>query len=76
MGFIQRELALLECALRTPQAPDVYAQLYAAQQALAWAMEPGGFASPAVMIARDGGNATDTQGDAAGYSLPLGPPSS
>jgi len=46
MSFIQRELDRLGRALREPQAPDSHVKLYAAQQALAWAMEPDGFASP------------------------------
>ncbi len=50
MSFIQRELDRLGRALRDPQAPDSYAKLYAAQQALAWAMEPDGFASPTLTI--------------------------
>ena len=61
MSFIQRELDRLSSALRDGQTkPDVYAQVYAAQQALAWAMEPTGFASPTTMIGRAGG-LKDTQ---------------
>jgi hypothetical protein len=50
MSFVQRELDQIGRALRVPQTPDNYARLYAAQQALAWAMEPNGFASPTASI--------------------------
>jgi len=50
MSFIQRELIRIEAALRQPQSGDRYVELYAAQQALAWVLEPGGFASPCTMI--------------------------
>jgi hypothetical protein len=46
MSFIQRELDRLGAALReNPQGND-YDRLYAAQQALSWASDPSGFASP------------------------------
>jgi hypothetical protein len=46
MSFIQRELDKIGEALRaSPEAND-YDLLYAAQQALAWATDPEGFASP------------------------------
>jgi hypothetical protein len=45
-GFVQRELRRLEAALRQPQSESAYCQLYAAQQALSWAIEPSGFRSP------------------------------
>jgi hypothetical protein len=50
MSFIQRELNRIEVALRQPQSGNRYAELYAAQQALAWAIEPTGFASPHATI--------------------------
>ncbi|HEU4662129.1 MAG TPA: hypothetical protein VFS63_15870 [Pseudolabrys sp.] len=50
MSFIQREIDRIGEALRHPQSGSHYAELYAAQQALAWASEPTGFASPFVMI--------------------------
>lgn len=50
MSFIQRELDRIGDALRADLAGNRYAQLYAAQQALAWAMEPDGFAAPSVML--------------------------
>lgn len=51
MSFIERELARIERALREPQSDEHYCQLYAAQQALAWALEPEGFARPSNVIA-------------------------
>jgi hypothetical protein len=45
-GFVQRELTRIAIALREASDPERYAQLYAAQQALSWALEPTGFASP------------------------------
>lgn len=46
MSFIQRELDRISAALReNPQSND-YDRLYAAQQALSWATDPNGFASP------------------------------
>jgi hypothetical protein len=71
MSFIQRELDRLGRALRVPQTPESYAQLYAAQQALAWAMEPDGFASPFVAIARSSSEPLmGTQEDSGGCSHP------
>ncbi|QIE53955.1 hypothetical protein G5B40_02695 [Pikeienuella piscinae] len=50
MSFIARELDRVSSALReNPQRND-YDRLYAAQQALAWAADPNGFASPMAMI--------------------------
>ena len=46
MGFMNRELNRIALALREPQPPQRYAELYAAQQALSWALEPDGFRSP------------------------------
>ena len=45
-GFIERELGRIEAALREPRFADQYDQLYAAQQALSWALEPEGFQRP------------------------------
>jgi hypothetical protein len=49
---VKSELERIECALRDPQTDERYCQLYAAQQALAWAMNPSGFASPFATIQR------------------------
>ena len=46
MSFIERELNRIEIALRQSQSGNRYAELYAAQQALAWATDPNNFASP------------------------------
>lgn len=43
---VRTELEKIEVALREPQTDEQYTQLYAAQQALAWALSPGAFASP------------------------------
>jgi hypothetical protein len=45
MSFIQRELNRISAALLDPLSAN-YDQLYAAQQALSWALEPNGFKSP------------------------------
>lgn len=54
MGFIERELERISEAVRTRQADqsgtDEYRQLYAAQQALSWALEPDGFRAPFDMV--------------------------
>ena len=50
MSFIQRELDRISGALRESPGGHDYEQLYAAQQALAWATEPHGYASPMKMI--------------------------
>jgi hypothetical protein len=49
---IASELARIEGALRDPQTDDRYCQLYAAQQALAWALNPGVMAAPYATIQR------------------------
>ncbi len=46
MSFIQRELDRIHASLGTERDNAKYAALYAAQQALAWALEPGGFKAP------------------------------
>lgn len=47
MSFVSRELDRISARLRHPDIPaDEYEKLYAAQQALAWALEPEGFRSP------------------------------
>jgi hypothetical protein len=63
-GFVQRELDRIAGALREPQPPKRYCELYAAQQALSWALDPEHFASPVIAIAEGRIQAlTDTQGD-------------
>jgi hypothetical protein len=58
-GFVQRELDRIAVALRGAPSPECYARLYAAQQALSWALEPSGFKSPYEAI-------TGTLGEPAG----------
>ncbi len=50
MSFIQREIDRIGAALRQPQSGKEYAELYAAQQALVWALEPDGFKPPYDMV--------------------------
>lgn len=54
MGFIERELERISEAVRARQADqsntEEYRQLYAAQQALSWALEPDGFRAPYDMV--------------------------
>lgn len=45
MKFIERELERISAALREPRTAE-YDQLYAAQQALSWALDPTMFKSP------------------------------
>lgn len=44
MSFVQRELDRIRSALSSNS--ERYAELYAAQQALAWVLEPTGFKPP------------------------------
>lgn len=46
MKYIERELAIINEALRRPGNLRNQDQLYAAQQALAWALEPDAFRRP------------------------------
>ena len=50
IGFVQRELDRIAVALREAPSPECYARLYAAQQALSWALEPTGFMAPYAAI--------------------------
>jgi len=61
MSFVQRELDRISKALLEPRLADdtrEYSQLYAAQQALAWALEPTGFKPPYSTI-RDNGEGSE-----------------
>jgi ABC-type transport system substrate-binding protein len=49
-GFVQRELDRIAVALREAPDPERYTQLYAAQQALSWALEPTAIAAPCDLI--------------------------
>jgi hypothetical protein len=50
VGFVARELALISKALLEPQSAKRYVELYAAQQALSWSLDPANFASPLATI--------------------------
>jgi hypothetical protein len=64
IGFIARELVRIADRLReSGLLKGEYDQLYAAQQALAWTLEPNGFRAPYDAIT------ADTQGDIKGCSL-------
>ena len=43
---VRAELHRIAVALRDGQRPECYRELYAAQQALCWALEPNGAAPP------------------------------
>ena len=59
MRFIQRELDRIGEALRQPNPASRYDELYAAQQALLWALEPETFKAPYDLLA----SITDTPRD-------------
>jgi hypothetical protein len=61
MSFIQRLLDRIGNTLRRNPALGRYAELYAAQQALMWALEPDGFKAPYDMI-RAKGTLEDLEG--------------
>ena len=67
MGFIKRELERISEAVRARQAEnsetDEYRQLYAAQQALSWALEPTGFRAPYETILDTPADSRDCPGD-------------
>lgn len=52
IDVMERELERLKSALQLPQPPGRFAQIYAAQQALAWAINPEGYGSPMDVIER------------------------
>lgn len=58
MSFVQRELDRISAALGAPNQAE-YDRLYAAQQALSWALEPTGFKSPYDEIMGTLANSTD-----------------
>ena len=45
-SFVARELDRIAVALRGAPSPERYERLYVAQQALSWALDPVGFATP------------------------------
>ena len=50
MSFVARELERLSRALGEGAENPRYPEIYAAQQALSWALEPQGFAAPYAML--------------------------
>jgi hypothetical protein len=66
MSFIQRELDRIGAALPQTQSEEQHAKLYAAQQALAWALEPTGFKSPYDMLVHARGTQEDLEDCLAG----------
>ena len=58
MGLIQREIDRLRSAMTATGDHPRHDELYAAQQALEWALEPGGMKSPYAMIT---GNLTEIE---------------
>lgn len=50
MSFVAREIEKLNRALNETPEGDRRAELYAAQQALSWALDPTGFKAPYAMI--------------------------
>lgn len=61
MGFVQREIDRVNAALNKDPDGESYDRLYAAQQALSWALEPQGFKSPFDMIVPSGCRETAIQ---------------
>jgi hypothetical protein len=66
MGFVERELERIQSALGDPSDPK-QAALWAAQQALAWVLEPSGFQSPYGAITGD------SSANSASYSVEIRP---
>ncbi len=50
MSFLQREYERLNAALRDRKNANKHDLLYAAQQAIAWASDPGSYKSPLDLI--------------------------
>lgn len=63
MSFIQRELEQIRTALGACDNDSERDRLYIAQQALSWALEPSGCASPYAVI-------SGTAADSGGCSVP------
>jgi hypothetical protein len=63
MSFIQRELDRIGNAIRQSNPVPHYDELYAAQQALMWALDPSSYKSPYDLLVP----ISDTPGDSEGY---------
>lgn len=70
MSFVSRELEKLSRALQSEPQGTHYAELYAAQQALSWALEPKGFKAPHSMIMGTQEDLEDCSGDTRHSLLP------
>ncbi len=66
MSFVQRELSAISTALIDENNAGKRAELYAAQQALAWALEPSGYKRPLSTVLRN--NLKGTPEDSTDYS--------
>lgn len=53
MSFLQREIDKIRAKLLELKTGEKYDQLYAAQQSLAWALDPDNAKSPYSMIMQD-----------------------
>lgn len=53
MSFVQRELDRIRAALLDEAQAEHYDELYTAQQALSWALDPEGAESPFTLLTRD-----------------------
>ena len=51
VNLVEKELQTITVALRSPQSDADYCNLYSAQQALSWALDPDSYAAPSVTIA-------------------------
>jgi hypothetical protein len=61
MSFVQRELERVGTALRQSQPSNRYAELYATQQALMWALDPGEYKAPFDMLVTSTPGSADCQ---------------
>lgn len=63
MGFVQREIDRLNAEIAKVSDGNRQAELYAAQQALSWALDPDGFRSPYDMLMGIPVNSEDCQAE-------------
>ncbi len=70
MSFIAREIEKLSRALCTDQQRPDYKELYAAQQALSWALDPKAFKAPYLTIMGTQGGSEDCSVDIRHSPLP------
>lgn len=68
MSFIARELDRIASALRQSPPTEHYRELYAAQQALSWALDPSNFRKPYETVT---GTQEGLEGCSAPSHLPL-----